>query len=94
MQVLHEAWTNFRDSINSEKTLQVYEYCPEQFLLKCDLDLESLLNIEPQQLTTLIIKIDWTNSSPFFLLSFLFGIRYLNPCQDLRLCLQLLLHRL
>lgn len=39
-------------------------------------------------------KIEWTNSNPFFLLSFLFGTRYLNPCQDLRLCLQLLLPRL
>ena len=55
MQVL-EAWSNFRDSINSDKTLQVYEYCLEQFLLNCDLDLESLLKLEPQQLTSLIIK--------------------------------------
>lgn len=56
MQVLDEAWSNFRDSINSDKTLQVYEYCLEQFLLKCDLDLDSLLKLEPQQLTKLIIK--------------------------------------
>jgi hypothetical protein len=34
------------------------------------------------------------NSSPFFLLSFLFGTRYLNPCQDPRFCLQLLSRRL
>lgn len=39
-------------------------------------------------------KIDWTISSPSFLLSFLFGTRYLNPYQDLLFCLQLLLHRL
>lgn len=44
------------DSINSDKTLQVYEYCLQQFLLNCNLDLESLLKLEQQQLTNLIIK--------------------------------------
>ena len=53
---MDEAWSNFRDSINSDKTLQVYGYCLEQFLLNCDLDLDSLLKLEPQQLTNLIIK--------------------------------------
>ena len=56
MQVLDETWSNFRDSINSDKTLQVYEYCLDQFLLNCDLNLESLLKLEPHQLTNLIIK--------------------------------------
>ncbi len=56
MQVLDQAWSNFRDSINSDKTLQVYEYCLEQFLLNCNLDLESLLKLESQKLTNLIIK--------------------------------------
>jgi integrase len=56
MQVLDEVWSNFRDSINSDKTLQVYEYCLNQFLLNCDLNLESLLKLQPQQLTNLIIK--------------------------------------
>jgi len=56
MQVLDQAWSNFRDSINSDKTLLVYEYCLEQFLLNCNLDLESLLKLEPQKLTNLIIK--------------------------------------
>ena len=54
--MLDEVWSNFRDSINSDKTLQVYEYCLEQFLLNCNLDLESLLKLDPQQLTHLIIK--------------------------------------
>ena len=45
MQVLDQAWSNFRDSINSDKTLQVYEYCLQQFLLNCNLDLESLLKL-------------------------------------------------
>ena len=52
----NEAWSNFRDSINSDKTLQLYEYCLEQFLHNCNLDLESLLKLEQQQLTNLIIK--------------------------------------
>lgn len=56
MQVCDEAWSNFRDSINSVKTLQLYQYCLKQFLLNCNLDLESLLKLEPQQLTNLIIK--------------------------------------
>jgi integrase len=56
MQVCNEAWSNFSDSINSDKTLQLYEYCLKQFLLYCDLDLDSLLKSEPQQLTNLIIK--------------------------------------
>ena len=56
MQVLDETWSNFRDSINSDLTRQTYEYCLNRFLLYCDSDLESLLKLEPQKITNLIIK--------------------------------------
>lgn len=57
MQLAEETiWSNFRDSLNSELTKQSYEYCLNRFLLYCDSDLESLLKLEPQKITNLIIK--------------------------------------
>ena len=57
MQLLESAsWSNFRDSLNSDLTRKNYEYCLNRFLLYCDLDLESLLKLEPQNITNLIIK--------------------------------------
>lgn len=56
MQVLDEAWSNFRDSLNSDLTRQSYEYCLNRFLQYCDLDLDSLLKLEPQKITNLVIK--------------------------------------
>ena len=56
VQLSDETWSNFRDSLNSDLTRQNYEYCINRFLLYCDLDLESLLKLEPQKITNLIIK--------------------------------------
>lgn len=56
MQVYDETWSNFRDSLNSDLTRLRYEYCLKRFLLYCDSDLESLLKLESQKITNLIIK--------------------------------------
>jgi hypothetical protein len=57
MQLLESAsWSNLKDSLNSDLTRKNYEYCLNRFLLYCDLDLESLLKLEPQNITSLIIK--------------------------------------
>lgn len=56
MQVSDQTWSNFRDSLNSDLTRQSYEYCLNRFLLYCDSDLNSLLKLEPQKITNLIIK--------------------------------------
>ncbi len=56
ISVNEEIRSNFRDSINSDLTRQTYEYCLNRFLLYCDTDVESLLKLEPQKITNLIIK--------------------------------------
>lgn len=56
MQLSDETWSNFRNSLNSDLTRQSYEYCLNRFLFCCDSDLQSLLKLEPQKITNLIIK--------------------------------------
>lgn len=56
VSVNEENWSNFRDSLNSDLTRQIYEQCLNRFLLYCDSDLESMLKLEPQKITNLIIK--------------------------------------
>lgn len=47
-------YSNFVNSINSDQTRQMYEYSLSQFLKFCKLDLDSLLNLEPQEISNLI----------------------------------------
>ncbi len=56
ISVNEENWSNFRDSLNSDLTRQIYEQCLDRFLLYCDSDLESMLKLEPQKITNLVIK--------------------------------------
>ncbi len=56
ISVNEENWYNFRDSLNSDLTRQIYEQCLNRFLLYFDSDLESMLKLEPQKITNLIIK--------------------------------------
>jgi hypothetical protein len=51
MQVQKEAYSNFVNSINSEQTRQIYEYSLLQFLNHYQLDFDSLLKLEQQQIS-------------------------------------------
>ena len=53
ISVNEENWSNFRDSLNSDLTRQIYEQCLDRFLLYCDSDLESMEKLEPQKITNL-----------------------------------------
>jgi integrase len=56
MLVQHEAYFNFVNSINSDVTRRNYEYCLSKFLRYCNLDLESLIKLPQNELSSLIIK--------------------------------------
>ena len=56
MQVLDEKYSNFVNSINSEQTRQVYEYSLTQFLKHCQMDLDSFLRLEQQEISNIIIN--------------------------------------
>jgi hypothetical protein len=56
MLVQEDAYFNFVNSINSDATRRNYEYCISRFLKYCDLDLDSLLKLPQQELSSLIIK--------------------------------------
>jgi integrase len=51
-----DAYFNFVNSINSDATRKNYEYCMSRFLKYCNLDLDSLLKLPQQELSSLIIK--------------------------------------
>ena len=49
MQVLEsKQYSNFVNSINSEKTRQQYEYCLSQFLKHCQINFDSFLGLSQQ----------------------------------------------
>lgn len=54
MQVQKEAYSNFVNSINSEQTRQIYEYSLLQFLNHYQLDFDSLLKLEQQEISEYI----------------------------------------
>ena len=56
MQVLDETYSNFVNSINSDQTRQVYEYSLTQFLKNCQMDLDSFLRLEQQEISNIIIN--------------------------------------
>ena len=56
MQVQEEAYFNFVNSINSDATRRNYEYCMSRFLEYCNLDLNSFLRSQQQEMSYLIIK--------------------------------------
>lgn len=56
MQVQEDAYFNFVNSINSDVTRKNYEYLLSRFLKYCNLDLDSLLKLSQQELSTFIIK--------------------------------------
>jgi len=51
-----DAYYNFVNSINSDATRKNYEYCMSRFLKYFNLDLDSLLKLSQQELSSLIIK--------------------------------------
>lgn len=56
MQVQEEAYFNFVNSNNSDATRRNYEYCMSRFLEYCNLDLNSFLRSQQQEMSGLIIK--------------------------------------
>ena len=50
MQVQQEAYYNFANSIDSESTKKIYEYCLSKFLKYNDIDLDSLLKLPQQEI--------------------------------------------
>ena len=56
MQVQEEAYFNFVNSIKSDATRRNYEYCVSRFLKYCNLDLNSFLRSQQQEMSCLIIK--------------------------------------
>lgn len=56
MQVLDEVYSNFVNSINSEQTRQVYEYTLTRFLKHCQMNLETFLRLEQQEISNIIIN--------------------------------------
>lgn len=55
MQVLEsKQYSNFVNSINSEKTRFQYEYCLSKFLKYCGIDLETFLKLSQQEISDLI----------------------------------------
>lgn len=51
-----EAYYNFINSIDSDSTKKIYEYCMSRFLKYYDIDLDSLLKLPQQDISNLIIK--------------------------------------
>jgi hypothetical protein len=59
MQVLSEhndAYFNFINSLDSNRTRQSYECCIQKFLNHCNSDLESLLKLPQQDISILLIR--------------------------------------
>lgn len=56
MLVEEEVYFNFLNSINSEVTKKNYTYCLSKFLKNCNLDLDALLRLPPQDLSNLVIR--------------------------------------
>jgi hypothetical protein len=57
MQLLEkETYSNFVNSINSDSTRQVYEFSLTRFLNYFNLDLDFLLKLSQQEISTLIIN--------------------------------------
>lgn len=56
MQVLHESYFNFVNSINSDQTRHAYEYSLTQFLKHCQMDLTSFLSLDQQEISNIIIN--------------------------------------
>jgi integrase len=57
MQVVkNEAYSNFTDSINSDQTRQVYEYCLSEFLKYYQMDLCSFLKLSQGDISNYIIN--------------------------------------
>ena len=56
MQLQQEAYYNFVNSIDSESTKKINEYCMSKFLKYYDIDLDSLLELPQQGISNLIIK--------------------------------------
>jgi hypothetical protein len=50
MQLQQEAYYNFVNSIDSESTKKIYEYCMSKFLKYNDIDLDSLLKLPQQEI--------------------------------------------
>ena len=51
-----EAYYNFINSIDSDSTKKIYEYCMSRFLKYYDIDLDSLLKLPQQDISNLISK--------------------------------------
>jgi hypothetical protein len=51
----NQAYSNFINSINSDATKQIYDYCLSQFLSWCKFSLNEFLKLSTQQQTDLII---------------------------------------
>lgn len=59
MQVLSEhsdAYFNFINSIDSNRTRQSYEFCIQEFLIHYKTNLESLLKLPPNDISNLLIR--------------------------------------
>ena len=59
MQVLNErsdAYFNFMNSIDSNHPRQTYEFCIQKFMNHYKTDLESLLQLPPQDISNLLIR--------------------------------------
>ena len=60
MQVLNlkddQAYSNFVNSINSEQTREMYEYCLRQFLKYCQMDLYCFLSLSQQEISNILIN--------------------------------------
>lgn len=50
------AYDNFVNSINSDQTKEQYEYCLEQFLKYCQMNLDSILKLPQNEISSLIVN--------------------------------------
>jgi hypothetical protein len=51
-----QAYFNFIESLDSDKTKRMYEYCIKKFLNHYKTNLESLLKLPPQDISNMLIK--------------------------------------